>query len=87
MKNFLSVLSNVFNKLKTTKDIIKEVIETENDEVPDIATIHVNKETIGIRKIVYESSESSIFIITNIARILTVHIKKLHGSDLFRINF
>ena len=51
MKNFLSVLSNVFNKLKTTKDIIKEVIETENDEVPDIATIHVNKETIGIQKL------------------------------------
>ena len=82
----MSVLSNVFNKLKTTKNILKKVIETEN-EVPDIATIHVNKETIGIQKIVYETSESSIFIITSIARILTVHIKKLHRSDLFRINF
>ena len=83
----MSVLSNVFNKLKTTKDIIKEVIETENDEVPDIATIHIKKITIGIRKIVYETSESSILIITNIARFLTVHIKKIHHSDLLRINF
>ena len=40
-------LESIPASIKTTKNTVKEAIETENDEVPDIATIHVNKETIA----------------------------------------
>ena len=33
--------------IKLQKNTVKEAIETRNDKVPDIATIHVNKETIA----------------------------------------
>ena len=45
------ILERPLNNLKTTRNTSKDAIETENDKVPDIATIHVNKETIAYENV------------------------------------
>ena len=56
-------LESIPTSIKTTKNTVKEAIETENDEVPDIATIHVNKETIAHEIASKKTSEIAFSII------------------------